>query len=130
MTRQQMRVGNCWSKWMRRRHIKSNIGLTNSIFSNRPNTHQDNNTEELAEDEASKETVSANPADAELRVRASRSMLSATTTVPERLLQMFEIPEGCSISRTVHRDSTLPLFQGRLPLGKLYEGKSLVSKVW
>ena len=87
--------------------------------------HQDEKANEVGESGAADETQPHNPAEDEKKTRASRSMLSATTTVPQRLLDKFKIPEGCTVSRTVHRDSTLPLFQGRLPLGKIYEGKIL-----
>ena len=57
--------------------------------------------------------------------RASRTMLSATTSVPQQLLDDFAIPPGCAISRTIHVDTCLPHFQGRLPAGKFHEGKNL-----
>ena len=63
--------------------------------------------------------------DEEDRARASRSLLSATTTVPDHLTAQFPIPSGCAISRTVHCDHALPHFQGRLPAGCFFEGKIL-----
>ena len=82
-----------------------------------------------AESNAGDDPVPNDTLDPENRKKTSRSMLSSTSTVPEKLLQRFRIPDQCSISRTVHRDSTLPLFQGRLPWGKFYEGKCLVKKL-
>ena len=82
---------------------------------------EENNIED--ENEAADEEMQPQEEKAEMRKTSTRSMLSATSTVPERSLQRFKIPDQCSISRTVHRDSTLPLFQGRLPWGKFYEGK-------
>ena len=67
--------------------------------------------------------------------RSSRSLLATTGTVPDYLLAKYEVPAGCYVTRTVHVDSTLPLFQGRLPPGRIYESKTLApqsshSHVW
>ena len=61
--------------------------------------------------------------------RASRTMLTSTSTVPQALLDEFPIPNGCAISRTIHVDSCLPHFQGRLPAGMFHDGKILNSIV-
>ena len=63
--------------------------------------------------------------DKEERAKASRSLLSSTKSVPQHLLDEYPIPDACTISRTIHADNFLPLFQGRLPWGQFYDGKSL-----
>ena len=57
--------------------------------------------------------------------RSTRKMLSTSATVPGWLLEHFDIPENCSVHRTVHKDSTLPHVQGKLLGGRFFEGKHL-----
>ena len=57
--------------------------------------------------------------------RASRAAISKTRAVPEWLLRRFPLPENVHVHHTVHKDSTLPLFQGRLCGGEIYESKTL-----
>ena len=64
-----------------------------------------------------------NAAKKEASVRASRSLLSNTETVPAQLLERFPIPPGCVIHHTVHKDTTLPHFQGRVVGGLCFQGK-------
>ena len=58
--------------------------------------------------------------------RASRAMLSnSTASLPEKLVAEMPIPDGCAMHCTVHCDSTLPHFQGRLLHNQCFEGKWL-----
>ncbi|CAE7765448.1 unnamed protein product [Symbiodinium sp. CCMP2456] len=78
--------------------------------------------EEAKEDTESKEAKQlARMTDSQ--VRESRAMLSSTASLPDELLRRFPVPEGSAMHQTVHCDSTLPHFQGRLLGGAFYEGK-------
>ncbi|CAE7566035.1 unnamed protein product [Symbiodinium sp. CCMP2592] len=79
-----------------------------------------------APEEASAQQDQAPPGAAE-RSRASRSMLSCTSTVPDFLLEKWGPLEGVTIYHTEHRDATRPLFQARLCSGQ-YKSKCLLSK--
>ncbi|CAE7775215.1 unnamed protein product [Symbiodinium sp. CCMP2456] len=58
--------------------------------------------------------------------RVSRALLSCSTaSLPEKLLASMPVPAECAIHQTVHCDSTLPHFQGRLLNNRCFEGKSL-----
>ena len=92
-----------------------------------PPCQEDEKTTIEEKDEPSAATTK--PLDETERGRSSRSLLSATSTVPAHLTTMYPIPEGCVISRTVHCDHALPHFQGRLPTGCIYEGKCLNSNI-
>ena len=62
----------------------------------------------------------------ESQIRESRALLSSTPSLPIELLRRFPIPEGSAMHQTtIHCDSTLPHFQGRLLGGSFYEGKRL-----
>ncbi|CAE7608505.1 unnamed protein product [Symbiodinium microadriaticum] len=58
--------------------------------------------------------------------RASRAMLSASTSLPEDLLRLMPLPAGTSMNKVVHSDRTLPHFQGKLHSGALVDGKTPV----
>ena len=58
--------------------------------------------------------------------RASRAALSKTRSVPEWLLKKYPLPSDVQVHHTVHKDSTLPLFQGRLCNGEIYESKTFM----
>ena len=90
---------------------------------------QDDENQNAETMEVDEEEIESKPAPASSANRSSRSLLATTATVPDYLLQKYEIPIGCYVTRTVHVDSTLPLFQGRLPPGKIYESKPLASNV-
>ena len=60
-------------------------------------------------------------------IRDSRKCLSKAEAVPGWLLAKYEPPEWAQIHHTLHRDSTLPLFQGRLANNAVFEGKILDS---
>ena len=64
--------------------------------------------------------------DAETK-RLSRAALSKTAAIPEYLTAKYVIPADTIVHHTVHKDSTLPLFQGKLCGGEVFEGKSLES---
>ena len=57
--------------------------------------------------------------------RDSRAALSKARSVPEWLLLRFPLPDEVMVHHTVHKDSTLPLFQGRLGGGEVFESKTL-----
>ena len=57
--------------------------------------------------------------------RESKRLLWKATVVPEWLLERYTIPDLCSITHTLHKDKSLPHFQGRLPSGRQYNGKTL-----
>ena len=61
----------------------------------------------------------------ESQIRESRALLSSTASLPSELLRRIPIPEGSAMHQTIHCDSTLPHFQGRLLGGSFYEGKRL-----
>ncbi|CAE7426242.1 unnamed protein product [Symbiodinium sp. CCMP2456] len=63
------------------------------------------------------------PAAASSASRESRALLSETTTIPAELLARFPLPSGCTMYRIIHRDSTLPHFQGKLLANASFEGK-------
>ena len=79
----------------------------------------DNDPSEPMEKEPEEDTLQDRGA------RSSRSLLSNTSTVPQHLLDKYPIPDSCTISRTIHADNFLPLFQGRLPWGQYFDGKKL-----
>ena len=64
--------------------------------------------------------------DEEETKRASRAALSKTRSVPDWLLAKYPLPSDVTVHHTVHKDSTLPLFQGRLSNGEVYEAKTLM----
>ena len=61
-------------------------------------------------------------------MRESRRFLSKSQAVPGWLLEKYPAPEWALIHHTVHKDSTLPLFQARLQNNETFEGKHLDSK--
>ena len=60
-------------------------------------------------------------------LRASRSLLSTTATIPRELIAKYDIPDLCHVHKTVFRDKTLPHYQAKLLGGRVFEGKSLRS---
>ena len=60
--------------------------------------------------------------------RASRALISNTAAVPAALLERFALPANTVIHHTVHKDSTLPLFQGRVVGGQYFQGKYLAKQ--
>ena len=66
-------------------------------------------------------------ADKEETLRQSRAALSRTQSVPEWLLTKYPLPSDVQVHHTVHKDSTLPLFQGRLGNGEIYESKTFMQ---
>ena len=63
--------------------------------------------------------------DAGESARQSRATLSKANSVPEWLLAKYALPPDTVVHHTVHKDATLPLFQGKLCGGQIYDGKSL-----
>ena len=62
--------------------------------------------------------------------RASRSLLSTSATIPGWLLEHFDVPDNCSVHRTIHKDTTLPHIQGKLLGGRFFEGKKLNGNIF
>ena len=60
--------------------------------------------------------------------RQSRSLISSMVAVPEALLSRYPPPANTVIHHTVHKDSTLPHFQGRVLGGQVFEGKCLAKQ--
>ena len=56
-------------------------------------------------------------------IRASRSLLSGTVTIPSAITDRYEVPDNCHIHKTVFKDKTLPHYQGKLLGGRVFEGK-------
>ena len=54
--------------------------------------------------------------------RASLALPSSTASLPEDLVQLMPIPDGAAMHQTIHCDSTLPHFQGRLLGNCFFEG--------
>ena len=55
--------------------------------------------------------------------RESRKHLSRTNAIPQWLLEKYAPPEWAHIHHTVHKDSTLPLFQAKLLNNETFAGK-------
>ena len=60
-------------------------------------------------------------------LRDSRRFSSKTEAVPRWLLEKYKPPESAQVHHTMHRDSTLPLFQGKLANNAVFENKILDS---
>ncbi|CAE7802321.1 unnamed protein product [Symbiodinium sp. CCMP2592] len=79
---------------------------------------------EMEEKEKEEGEAAAPKPSTEQQNRASRALLSSTTSLPDDLVRMMPIPEGAAMHQTVHCDATLPHFQGKLLGNCFYEGKS------
>ncbi|CAE7411251.1 unnamed protein product [Symbiodinium necroappetens] len=58
--------------------------------------------------------------------RASRALLSNACALPPELVSELPLPEGTAMHMVLHKDRTLPHFQGRLTSGEVWDGKPLV----
>ena len=63
--------------------------------------------------------------DDENKKSSGRAMLSKAHSVPQWLMSKYVLPGNTIVHHTLHKDSTLPLFQGKLQGNELFEGKIL-----
>ena len=63
------------------------------------------------------------------RSRASRKLVSTTETIPDFLTAKFPMPDDIKMVHIIHKTTTLPHFQAKLPSGLSFEGKSLGLQV-
>ncbi|CAE7477642.1 unnamed protein product [Symbiodinium sp. CCMP2592] len=56
--------------------------------------------------------------------RASRALLSNTCALPPELVEKLPLPDGTMMHMVIHKDRTLPHFQGKLCNGAIFEGKN------
>ena len=62
-------------------------------------------------------------------MRAARIALSKAQAIPEWLQSRWPWPADTMVTHTMHRDSYLPHFQGKLAKGEKFEGKPLSSDI-
>ena len=83
------------------------------------------NIEAIQERERAESIALASRPPSDEASRASRALISSSTSLPAELTAKLPLPPGSTMYMVIHQDRTLPHFQGRLLSGECIDGKNL-----